>query len=316
MGFFDKLKNGLNKTKTSFDEKINNVFKNFRKVDEDFLDELEEVLIMSDIGMNTSIKIISNLREKIKKEKIQDEEEVKQALREEMQKILDVTDIELHLNTKPSVILVVGVNGVGKTTSIGKLASQFKNNGKKVVLAAADTFRAAAADQLKEWANRANVDIVMGAEGSDPGSVLYDAISSAKNKNADILLCDTAGRLHNKKNLMEELKKLDRIIEKEYNGCRRENFIVLDATTGQNALAQARQFKECTDITGVILTKMDGSAKGGIAIAIQSELGIPVKYIGVGEQIDDLQKFDSHQFVEALFEENGEDITSNIELGE
>ena len=205
---------------------------------------------------------------------------------------------------------------IGKTTSIGKLASQFKNNGKKVVLAAADTFRAAAADQLKEWANRANVDIVMGAEGSDPGSVLYDAISSAKNKNADILLCDTAGRLHNKKNLMEELKKLDRIIEKEYNGCRRENFIVLDATTGQNALAQARQFKECTDITGVILTKMDGSAKGGIAIAIQSELGIPVKYIGVGEQIDDLQKFDSHQFVEALFEENGEDITSDIELGE
>ena len=316
MGFFDKLKNGLNKTKTSFDEKMNDIFSNFRKVDEDLLEELEEALIMSDVGANTSATIINNLRKRVKKENIKDEQGVREALRKEIQEIFDATDNTLKLETKPAVILVVGVNGVGKTTSIGKIANRLKKDGKKVVVAAADTFRAAAADQLKEWANRANVDIVMGAEGSDPGSVLYDAISSAKNKNADILLCDTAGRLHNKKNLMEELKKLDRIIEKEYNGCRRENFIVLDATTGQNALAQARQFKECTDITGVILTKMDGSAKGGIAIAIQSELGIPVKYIGVGEQIDDLQKFDSHQFVEALFEENGEDITSDIELGE
>ena len=212
--------------------------------------------------------------------------------------------------------MLIGVNGVGKTTSVGKLASQFKADGKKVILAAADTFRAAAIEQLTEWSNRAGVELIAGQEGGDPAAVVFDAVNAAKARNADILICDTAGRLHNKKNLMEELKKLDRIIEKEYNGCRRENFIVLDATTGQNALAQARQFKECTDITGVILTKMDGSAKGGIAIAIQSELGIPVKYIGVGEQIDDLQKFDSHQFVEALFEENGEDITSDIELGE
>ena len=272
---------------------------------------------MADIGMDTTMEIIEKLKDKIRKEKINDVELVRPALKSVIAEMMKAgSENENDTNAENEVILVIGVNGVGKTTSIGKLAAMNKAEGKKVLLAAADTFRAAAADQLKEWANRANVDIVMGAEGSDPGSVLYDAISSAKNKNADILLCDTAGRLHNKKNLMEELKKLDRIIEKEYNGCRRENFIVLDATTGQNALAQARQFKECTDITGVILTKMDGSAKGGIAIAIQSELGIPVKYIGVGEQIDDLQKFDSHQFVEALFEENGEDITSDIELGE
>ena len=309
--FFKKLVSGLTKTRNNIVSNLNSIFNGFSSIDDDFYEELEEILIMSDIGVNTTEEILDNLKEQVKENKIKEPIECKELLIKNIEEQMDLGENAYDFENEKSVILMIGVNGVGKTTSIGKLASQFKNNGKKVVLAAADTFRAAAADQLKEWANRANVDIVMGAEGSDPGSVLYDAISSAKNKNADILLCDTAGRLHNKKNLMEELKKLDRIIEKEYNG-----FIVLDATTGQNALAQARQFKECTDITGVILTKMDGSAKGGIAIAIQSELGIPVKYIGVGEQIDDLQKFDSHQFVEALFEENGEDITSDIELGE
>ena len=330
--FFKKLVSGLTKTRNNIVSNLNSIFNGFSSIDDDFYEELEEILIMSDIGVNTTEEILDNLKEQVKENKIKEPIECKELLIKNIEEQMDLGENAYDFENEKSVILMIGVNGVGKTTSIGKLASQFKNNGKKVVLAAADTlpedvllvmdeaymefatepdccsmvdtFRAAAADQLKEWANRANVDIVMGAEGSDPGSVLYDAISSAKNKNADILLCDTAGRLHNKKNLMEELKKLDRIIEKEYNGCRRENFIVLDATTGQNALAQARQFKECTDITGVILTKMDGSAKGGIAIAIQSELGIPVKYIGVGEQIDDLQKFDSHQFVEALFEEN------------
>ena len=314
--FFKKLVSGLTKTRNNIVSNLNSIFNGFSSIDDDFYEELEEILIMSDIGVNTTEEILDNLKEQVKENKIKEPIECKELLIKNIEEQMDLGENAYDFENEKSVILMIGVNGVGKTTSIGKLASQFKNNGKKVVLAAADTFRAAAADQLKEWANRANVDIVMGAEGSDPGSVLYDAISSAKNKNADILLCDTAGRLHNKKNLMEELKKLDRIIEKEYNGWRRENFIVLDATTGQNALAQARQFKECTDITGVILTKMDGSAKGGIAIAIQSELGIPVKYIGVGEQIDDLQKFDSHQFVEALFEENGEDITSDIEFGE
>ena len=321
--FFKKLvtlhpesKKSMRNLRNNIVSNLNSIFNGFSSIDDDFYEELEEILIMSDIGVNTTEEILDNLKEQVKENKIKEPIECKELLIKNIEEQMDLGENAYDFENEKSVILMIGVNGVGKTTSIGKLASQFKNNGKKVVLAAADTFRAAAADQLKEWANRANVDIVMGAEGSDPGSVLYDAISSAKNKNADILLCDTAGRLHNKKNLMEELKKLDRIIEKEYNGWRRENFIVLDATTGQNALAQARQFKECTDITGVILTKMDGSAKGGIAIAIQSELGIPVKYIGVGEQIDDLQKFDSHQFVEALFEENGEDITSNIELGE
>ena len=278
--FFKKLVSGLTKTRNNIVSNLNSIFNGFSSIDDDFYEELEEILIMSDIGVNTTEEILDNLKEQVKENKIKEPIECKELLIKNIEEQMDLGENAYDFENEKSVILMIGVNGVGKTTSIGKLASQFKNNGKKVVLAAADTFRAAAADQLKEWANRANVDIVMGAEGSDPGSVLYDAISSAKNKNADILLCDTAGRLHNKKNLMEELKKLDRIIEKEYNGCRRENFIVLDATTGQNALAQARQFKECTDITGVILTKMDGSAKGGIAIAIQAELGIPVKYIG------------------------------------
>ena len=300
MGFFDKLKNGLNKTKTSFDEKINNVFKNFRKVDEDFLDELEEVLIMSDIGMNTSIKIISNLREKIKKEKIQDEEEVKQALREEMQKILDVTDIELHLNTKPSVILVVGVNGVGKTTSIGKMANRLAKNGKKVVVAAADTFRAAAVEQLERWTKRAGADIVKRDEGVDPASVVYDAIKMTKENGADVLIVDTAGRLHNKKYLMDELNKIQKVINKEMPDADKEVLLVIDGTTGQNAISQVKAFKQETDITGIVLTKLDGTAKGGVVIGIVEENKIPVKFIGVGEQIDDMEIFNSEDFVKAI----------------
>ena len=300
MGFFDKLKSGLNKTKTSFDEKINNVFSNFRKVDEDFLDELEEVLIMSDIGMNTSIKIISNLREKIKKEKIQDEEEVKQALREEMQKILDVTDIELHLNTKPSVILVVGVNGVGKTTSIGKMANRLAKNGKKVVVAAADTFRAAAVEQLEIWTKRAGADIVKRDEGVDPASVVYDAIKMTKENGADVLIVDTAGRLHNKKYLMDELNKIQKVINKEMPDADKEVLLVIDGTTGQNAISQVKAFKQETDITGIVLTKLDGTAKGGVVIGIVEENKIPVKFIGVGEQIDDMEIFNSEDFVKAI----------------
>ena len=300
MGFFDKLKNGLNKTKTSFDEKINNVFKNFRKVDEDFLDELEEVLIMSDIGMDTSIKIISSLRERIKKEKIQDEEEVKQALREEMQKILDVTDIELHLNTKPSVILVVGVNGVGKTTSIGKMANRLAKDGKKVVVAAADTFRAAAVEQLEIWAKRAGADIVKRDEGVDPASVVYDAIKKTRENGADVLIVDTAGRLHNKKYLMDELNKIQKVINKEMPDADKEVLLVIDGTTGQNAISQVKAFKQETDITGIVLTKLDGTAKGGVVIGIVEENKIPVKFIGVGEQIDDMEIFNSEDFVKAI----------------
>lgn len=300
MGFFDKLKNGLNKTKTSFDEKINNVFKNFRKVDEEFLDELEEVLIMSDIGMETSIKIISNLREKIKKEKIQDEEEVKQALREEMQKILDGADKELHLNTKPSVILVVGVNGVGKTTSIGKMANRLVKDGKKVVVAAADTFRAAAVEQLEIWAKRAGADIVKRDEGVDPASVVFDAIKKTRENGADVLIVDTAGRLHNKKYLMDELNKIQKVINKEMPEADKEVLLVIDGTTGQNAISQVKAFKQETDITGIVLTKLDGTAKGGVVIGIVEENKIPVKFIGVGEQIDDMEIFNSEDFVKAI----------------
>ena len=300
MGFFDKLKNGLNKTKTSFDEKINNVFKNFRKVDEEFLDELEEVLIMSDIGMDTSIKIISNLREKIKKEKIQDEEEVKQALREEMQKILDGADKELHLNTKPSVILVVGVNGVGKTTSIGKMANRLAKDGKKVVVAAADTFRAAAVEQLEIWAKRAGADIVKRDEGVDPASVVFDAIKKTRENGADVLIVDTAGRLHNKKYLMDELNKIQKVINKEMADADKEVLLVIDGTTGQNAISQVKAFKQEADITGIVLTKLDGTAKGGVVIGIVEENQIPVKFIGVGEQIDDMEIFNSEDFVKAI----------------
>ena len=300
MGFFDKLKNGLNKTKTSINEKINNVFSTFRKVDEELLEELEEALIMSDVGMETSEKIISELRTKIKKEKIEDGEQVKIALKQIIKGILDSVDSSLNLNTTPSVILVVGVNGVGKTTSIGKIANRLKKDGKKVVIAAADTFRAAAVEQLEIWADRAGCEIVKRKEGSDPASVVYDAIKITKEKNADVLICDTAGRLHNKKYLMDELIKIKRVIDRELPDCSQEVLMVLDATTGQNAILQVKAFKETVDINGLILTKLDGTAKGGAVIGIVSENNMPIKFIGVGEQIDDMEKFNSQDFVEAL----------------
>ena len=300
MGFFEKLKNGMNKTKSSFDEKINNVFKSFRKVDEDFLEELEEILIMSDIGVDTSVKIINNLRTKIKKEKIQDEEDVKKALREEMQAILDGNDISLHLNTKPSVILVVGVNVVGKTTSIGKIANRLAKDGKKVVVAAADTFRAAAVEQLEIWANRSGADIVKREEGVDPASVVYDAMKITKEKQADVLIVDTAGRLHNKKYLMDELNKIQKVINKEMPEADKEVLLVIDGATGQNAISQVKAFKQETDLTGLVITKLDGTAKGGVAIGIVAENNIPIKFIGVGEQIDDMEVFNSEDFVKAI----------------
>ena len=300
MSFFEKLKNGLSKTKSSFDEKMNNIFSNFRKVDEDLLEELEEVLIMSDIGIDTSTKIIENLRMRIKKEKIEDVENVKQALREEIAKILDIENKELKLETKLSVILVIGVNGVGKTTSIGKIANRLKKDGKKVVLAAADTFRAAAVEQLDIWANRAGCEIVKKDEGTDPASVVFDAIKVAKETNADILICDTAGRLHNKKYLMDELFKIQKVIEKELPDSDKEVLLVLDATTGQNAIAQVKAFKETAPITGLILTKLDGTAKGGVVIGIVNENQIPVKFVGVGEGIDDMEIFDSEDFAKAI----------------
>ena len=300
MGFFDKLKSGLTKTKESINEKINDVFSNFRKVDEDFLEELEEILIMSDIGVETSTKIIQNLRERIKKEKIEDEEDVKKALREEMKKILEVTDISLHLNTKPSVILVIGVNGVGKTTSIGKIANRLAIDGKKVVIAAADTFRAAAVEQLEIWANRAGADIVKREEGVDPASVVYDAMKKAKESNADVLIVDTAGRLHNKKYLMDELNKIQKVINKEMPSADKEVLLVIDGTTGQNAISQVKAFKQEADITGLVLTKLDGTAKGGAVIGIVEENKIPVKFIGVGEQIDDMEIFNADDFVKAI----------------
>lgn len=300
MGFFEKLKNGLNKTKTSFDEKMNGIFSNFRKVDEELLEKLEEALIMSDVGANTSVAIINNLRERVKKDNLKDAEEVKQALREEIQSIFDKTDKKLNLETKPSVILVVGVNGVGKTTSIGKIANRLRKDGKKVVVAAADTFRAAAVEQLEIWANRAGCEIVKREEGVDPASVVYDAIKITKEKNADVLICDTAGRLHNKKYLMDELVKIKKVIDKELPDAFEEVLMVLDATTGQNAIMQVQAFKETVDITGIILTKLDGTAKGGAVIGIVNENQVPVKFIGVGEQIDDMEIFNSEDFVKAL----------------
>ena len=300
MGFFDKLKQGLSKTKTSFGEKLNNVFSNFRKVDEELLEELEEALIMSDVGVETSTKIIANLRDRIKKEKIEDEEAVKQALREEIKKIFDELDNSLHLETTPSVILVVGVNGVGKTTSIGKIANRLRKDGKKVVIAAADTFRAAAVEQLEIWANRANCQIVKKEEGVDPASVVFDAIKATKEKQADVLICDTAGRLHNKKYLMDELVKIKKVIDKELPNASKEVLMVLDATTGQNAISQVKAFKETVDITGLVLTKLDGTAKGGVVIGIANENKMPVKFIGIGEQIDDMEIFNSEDFVKAL----------------
>ena len=300
MGFFDKLKQGLNKTKESFSEKINTVFSNFRKVDEDFLEELEEALIMADIGVDTSVQIINSLREKIKKEKIEDEEEVKNALRDEMKKLLDIADKDLKLNTKPSVILVIGVNGVGKTTSIGKIANRLAKDGKKVVVAAADTFRAAAVEQLEIWAKRSGAAVVKREEGVDPASVVFDAIRQTKETNADILIVDTAGRLHNKKYLMDELNKIQKVINKEMPDADKEVLLVIDGTTGQNAISQVKAFKKEADITGLILTKLDGTAKGGVVIGITNENQIPVKFIGVGEQIDDMEIFNSDDFVRAI----------------
>lgn len=300
MGFFDKLKQGLSKTKTSFEEKMNSVFSTFRKVDEDLLEELEDALIMSDVGVETSTKIISNLRDRVKKEKIEDAEDVKQALREEIKEIFDTVDNNLHLDTKPSVILIVGVNGVGKTTSIGKIANRLKQDGKKVVIAAADTFRAAAVEQLEIWANRAGCEIVKREEGTDPASVVFDAIKVTKEKNADVLICDTAGRLHNKKYLMDELIKIKKVIDKELPETSKEILMVLDATTGQNAISQVKAFKETVDITGLVLTKLDGTAKGGVVIGITNENKMPVKFIGIGEQIDDMEIFNSEDFVKAL----------------
>ena len=300
MGFFEKLKQGLSKTKTSFDEKINSVFSSFRKVDEDFLEELEEALILSDIGIETSEKIIASLRERIKKQKIEDEEEVKNVLREIMKEILNVADPKLNLETKPSVILVIGVNGVGKTTSIGKIAAKLTHDGKKVVIAAADTFRAAAVEQLEIWAKRSDAEIVKREEGIDPASVVYDAISRTKEIGADVLICDTAGRLHNKKYLMDELNKIQKVINKEMEEASKEVLLVIDGTTGQNAISQVKAFKEEADITGLILTKLDGTAKGGVVIGIVEENKIPVKFVGVGEQIDDMEIFNSDDFVKAI----------------
>ncbi len=300
MGFFDKLKTGLNKTKESFNTKINDVFSNFRKVDEDFLEELEEVLIMSDMGVDTSVKIVNNLRKRIKKDNIKDEEEVKQALREEIKAIFDEVENKLNLETKPSVILVVGVNGVGKTTSIGKIANRLKQDGKKVVIAAADTFRAAAVEQLEVWANRAGCELVKKEEGHDPASVVYEAIRRTKETSADVLIVDTAGRLHNKKYLMDELHKIKKVINKEMGDLSQEVLLVLDATTGQNAINQVKAFKQETDVTGLVLTKLDGSSKGGVVVGIVEENKIPVKFIGVGEQIDDMEIFNSEDFAKAI----------------
>ena len=301
-GFFKRLVSGLTKTRNNIASGIESIFNSFSKIDEEFYEELEEVLVMADIGVHATTAILEQLRQRVKEEKIKEVSECKKLLIESIKAQMQVEENAYDFEDKKSVVLLIGVNGVGKTTSIGKLSSQLKAKGKKVLVAAADTFRAAAIDQLAEWTNRAGVELIAQQEGSDPAAVVFDAITAAKARNTDILLCDTAGRLHNKKNLMEELKKINRIIDREYPDAHRENFIVLDGTTGQNALAQAKQFSEVADVTGIILTKLDGTAKGGIAIAIQSELKIPVKYIGVGVKIDDLQKFDADSFVDALFD--------------
>ena len=300
-GFFSRLVAGLTKTRDSFVSGIDSIFSGFSSIDDDFYEEIEEILIMGDIGVRATQEILENLQQKVKENHIKQPEECKELLIQSIKEQMEVGETAYRFEHEKSVVLVVGVNGVGKTTSVGKLAGKLKAQGRKVVLAAADTFRAAAGAQLEEWAHRAGVDMIGGQEGADPAAVVYDAVAAAKARKADVLLCDTAGRLHNKKNLMEELKKINRIIDKEYPDAFRETLVVLDGTTGQNALAQAKQFMEVADITGIILTKMDGTAKGGIAVAIQSELGIPVKYIGVGETIDDLQKFDSEQFVDGIY---------------
>ena len=300
-GFFKRLAEGLTKTRNNIVAGIDSVFHGFSSIDDDFYDEIEEILVMGDIGINATTAIIENLKKKVKEQHIKEPSECKELLINSIKEQMRVEETAYRFEHEKSVVLVIGVNGVGKTTTVGKLAGKLKDQGKRVVLGAADTFRAAASEQLTEWANRAGVDIIYGGEGADPAAVVYDAVAAAKARKADVLLCDTAGRLHNKKNLMEELRKINKIIDREYPDAFKETLIVLDGTTGQNALEQARQFKEVTDVTGIVLTKLDGTAKGGIAVAIQSELGVPVKYIGVGESIDDLQKFDSDEFVNALF---------------
>lgn len=300
-GFFKRLVAGLTKTRKSIAAGFDYIFSGFSKIDEDFYEELEEVLVMADLGIHTTEAVIDDLKAKVKAQHITEPSQCKELLISTIKEQMTVSDNAYDFENEKTVILMIGVNGVGKTTTVGKLAAKYKNSGKKVIMAAADTFRAAAIEQLTEWSNRAGVEIIAGQEGSDPASVIYDAIAAAKARHADILICDTAGRLHNKKNLMEELKKINRIIDREYPEAKRETLIVLDGTTGQNALVQAKQFKEAADITGIVLTKLDGTAKGGIAIAIQSELSVPVKYIGIGEKLDDLQRFDADDFVDALF---------------
>ena len=301
-GFFSRLVEGLTKTRNNIASVFDDIVSGFSSIDDDFYEELEEVLVMADIGIHTTEMIIEDLKVKVKENHLKEPAECREYLIHSIKEQMAVTEGAYEFENKKTVMLIIGVNGVGKTTSVGKLAGQYKNAGKKVLLAAADTFRAGAIEQLVEWSRRAGVDVIAGQEGSDPAAVVFDAVAAAKARNTDILICDTAGRLHNKKNLMEELKKINRIIDREYPNAFRETMIVLDGTTGQNALVQAKQFKEVADITGIILTKLDGTAKGGIAIAIQSELGVPVKYIGIGEKIEDLQKFDSDSFVDALFQ--------------
>ncbi len=300
-GFFKRLVAGLTKTRKNIASGINSIFSAFSKIDDEFYEELEETLIMADLGINATMSIVENLKEKVKENKIKEPEECRKLLMESIEEQMSVPEDAYEFENRKSVVMVIGVNGVGKTTSIGKLAGQLKSEGKRVLVAAADTFRAAAIEQLTEWTNRAGVEIISQSEGSDPAAVVFDAVSAAKSRKSDILLCDTAGRLHNKKNLMDELRKINKVVDREWPDCYRETLVVLDGTTGQNALAQAKQFGEVADITGIIITKLDGTAKGGIDIAIQKELGIPVKYIGVGEHIDDLQKFNPHEYVEALF---------------
>ena len=302
LGFFARLKAGLSKTRENIVKGIDRVFSGFSSIDEEFYEELEEILIMGDIGVKATEEILDNLRKRVRQDHIKEPADCKEILIESIKEQMQVGETAYEFETKQSIVFVIGVNGVGKTTTVGKLAGKLKQSGRRVVIAAADTFRAAAGEQLEMWAHRAGVEMIGGKEGADPASVLFDAVQSAKARHADVLLCDTAGRLHNKKNLMEELKKMNRIIDKEFPDAHRENLIVLDGSTGQNALQQAKDFSQVTNLTGIVLTKMDGTAKGGIAVAIQSELGIPVKYIGVGETIDDLEKFDADQFVDALFE--------------
>ena len=308
MGFFSKLKEGLTKTRDNIVSGIDSVFSGFSSIDDDFDDELEETLIMGDIGVVATEEILDDLKNKVKENKIKNPADCKQLLIDSIKEKMNLGENAYEFENRQSIVMLIGVNGVGKTTSVGKLAGLLKAQNKKVIMAAADTFRAAAIEQLTEWSNRTGADIIAQSEGSDPAAVIYDSIAACKARKADVLLCDTAGRLQNKKNLMEELRKIDRVIEREYSDAYRENLIVLDATTGQNALSQLREFNEVTNITGIILTKMDGTAKGGIAVAIQAEFGIPVKYIGVGEKVEDLQKFDSDTFVNALFDvDNGSD---------